>query len=80
MFDWYWHLRLWHWWNFIIKKDEFSPQLGYWEMRARYKHLSYYSVDSMNQAISRQRHIAHLLDSGKNITDIPAHYINWSWI
>ena len=80
MFDWYWHLRLWYWWNYVIKRDEFSTKLGYLNMYNKYKNSYNYLVDVLNATISRQRNIAHMLDDGKAITDISPHYIMWACI
>ena len=80
MFDWYWHLRLWFWWNFVVKQDEFSNELNYWEMRRKYVGKVNYSVDVLNYLIVKQRNIAHDLDNGKDITDIPRKMIEWARI
>ena len=80
MFDWYWHLRLWFWWNYSIKKDEFSPKLGYWKMYDKYKKKPNYSVDVLNSLIVKQRNIAHRLEEGENIKDIAPHLVEWARI
>ena len=80
MFDWYYHLKLWWWWTFTIKKDEFSSELSYWEMRRKYVNKCNYSVDVLNNLIVRQRNLAHELDDGTKITDIPRKLIEWARI
>lgn len=62
------HLKLWHWWNFIIKKDEFSSELCFYTI---YDKLNSSKKDKGNvyDIAVRRRNIAHYLDSGKKITD-----------
>jgi len=73
----YRHFRLWFWWNFVIKKDEFSPKLGVMSMSSKYKKLRMSEVGIL---ISRQRSIAHRLDSGENIKDINQDTIKYAKI
>jgi len=66
MFDWYYTLRLWYWWYYIMDEDEFSPELGYWLIRQRQlkRYPNSTSVDALNMTVIRQRNIAHELDLG----------------
>lgn len=54
----YYRLKLWYWWNYIIKKDEFHESLEYVE-----RYLG-------NDAIIFKRQVAHLLDMGVKIKSI----------
>ena len=67
----YQHIRLWFWWNYIIKRDEFSHKLGYWYLYK--KHVNKkpnYSCDKSGGIIIRHRNLAHDLDNGDKISDI----------
>lgn len=71
MFDWYYHFKLWRWWKYTIKEDEFSSELDYWGVRTRHIADKNISVDVLNDLVVRQRNLAHELDNGTKVTDIP---------
>lgn len=53
------YLKLWYWWNFTIKRNEFSRKIDLFYCKGDRTKLMY------------QRDIAHKLDSGIKITDMP---------
>ena len=75
LYNYYKYLKLWYWWNFVIKQDEFHNKLNtidiYYELRYKknYKHIMLYDI------IVRRRTIAHCLDNGDSIMSIPVEMI-----
>ena len=62
----YYKLKLWYWWNFTIKKDEFHDSLSYWNIHRRYN-----NIKKASRIALYRRSLAHRLDYGTRITDIP---------
>ena len=69
---WYYWLRLWIWWNYIIKKDEFSYKLDPWYLWK----IERYS----DKILIYRRTIAHELYNGASIRYIDTDYIKKSKI
>ena len=44
-------LKIWLWWNFVLRRDEFHPRLNYVKFKSQ-------------KECYLKREIAHLLDSG----------------
>ena len=70
----YYHIRLWVWWNFTIRKDEFSFCLDSYYIRNKYiAHIT--DTEDFNRILTSQRYLAHTLDEGTNIFDIHVNFI-----
>jgi len=54
-------LYIWFWWHFIVKKYEFHSTLD--------------SFNVNHEKLIARRQIAHLLDQGLSIWDLPEHYV-----
>jgi len=67
---WYYHIRLWYWWKFIINRYEFSTKLEYRYLYDKYKSIPSYSKEQLATIMTGQRNIAHRLDAGERITNI----------
>lgn len=55
-------LRIWYWWTYTIKQNEFHVS------------LDVFSYPDQNQLIAR-REIAHMLDFGTSIWALPKSYV-----
>ena len=61
----YHYIKLWYWWNFTIKCDEFHNDLTRTSVYLENNKGSYIDI------LLTRRHIAHLLDAGSAIMSIP---------
>jgi hypothetical protein len=61
----YYQLKLWIWWNFVIKKNEFSKKLDLFYIKRRCKKLS---LTELSYLVVRQRQLAHDLDNGDAVS------------
>ena len=63
-------IRLWYWWNFTIQRNEFSSKLD-----IRHPINRCQTAGQTVVLTTKRRHIAHLLDVGSSIVDIPVEAI-----
>ena len=68
----YRYLRLWFWWNFIIKRNEFSEKLDFFNLYEKHKEScrkenGLVDMSLISLIIVYQRNIAHDLDNGEDI-------------
>ena len=64
----YQHIRLWYWWTFKLKKDEFSSHISYLSIYNKHK-------ANANEIALKQRHLAHELDAGVPISAFDSDFI-----
>jgi len=62
-----WYMKLWYWWNFTIKRDNFHYKLSSSFLYDKFSSLEHSNI---NDIITRQRDIAHRLDLGTSIREI----------
>jgi hypothetical protein len=61
-------VKLFIWWNFKIKKNEFHPSLDYFQLYEKFKNK--YTTEEIQYITVFQRNLAQELDTGTNIRDI----------
>jgi hypothetical protein len=71
----YLYFKLYLWWNYTIKRNEFSKELDFHKLRAKNKKVPMNEIISM---ITWQRTIAHDLDNGTDIKSISINVIKKS--
>ena len=67
----YYRAKLWYWWTYIMRKDEFNEG----PISIYYKYNSKYNREEQQSILIFRRNIAHDLDAGKEIKDIPYNII-----
>lgn len=68
----YYQLKLWIWWNFVIKKNEFSKKLDLTYIKdkaniSRKEGIGEY-MNELSYILVRQRQLAHDLDNGDAVS------------
>jgi len=64
----YLYLKLFLWWNVCLRKDEMSYKLDMFYMKKRFKKTS---ISAVSILITYRRMLAHDLDAGESIYEIP---------
>jgi len=76
----YRHLRLWFWWNYTIKRNEFSNKLNFYAVYEKQRGSckgdnGCVNMKLISYILMRQRDIAHNLDAGCKIKSFNPTYL-----